>query len=152
MKRYIHFSSRDEVYRINISQIIFFVASGNYTFMQLATGQKIAFTFSLQKMHKYLIEKLGDDARIFAHIGKFHIINLNYIYHINIPKQQLRLICENGRKLQTEKGEKFELIRDEYNDKELFIRYNGNEYIISVSKVALRKLKDFIESSTSQGA
>ena len=50
MERYIHFASRDEVYRINASKIVLFTADGNYTFMQLASGQKLAFTFSLQTL------------------------------------------------------------------------------------------------------
>lgn len=114
MKRYIYFATRDELFRINSSQIVLFSADGNYTYMQLASGQKLAFTLSLQKMQAYLTEKLGDDARTFARIGKAHIINLAYVYHIDIARQRLRLLCEN----------------------------DGKEYAISVSKEALKKLKE----------
>ena len=58
----------------------------------MATGQKLAFTFSLQKMQKYLADTLGDDARKFARIGKSHIINLTYIYNIDLSKRMLRLM------------------------------------------------------------
>ena len=76
MPRYLYFNNRDEFYRIALDQIIYFEADNNFTFMQLATGQKLAFTFSLQKMQKYLADSLGDDARKFVRIGKSHIINV----------------------------------------------------------------------------
>lgn len=119
MERYIHFVSGYEVYRINASKIVLFTADGNYTFMQLASGQKLAFTFSLQKMQNYLTEKLGDDARTFARIGKTHIINLSYIYHVDVARQRLRLLCEDS----------------------------GKEFAISASKVALKKLKERFTTS-----
>ena len=122
MNRYIYFANRDEFYRINSSQIVFFTADGNYTYLQLASHQKpLAFTFSLQKMQAYLSEKLGDDARTFARIGKSHIVNLAYIYHIDISKQRLRLFDEG----------------------------NGKEYSIPVSKEALKKLKEKLTASQS---
>lgn len=92
MARYLYFNNRDEFYRIALDQIVYFEADKNYTFMQMATGQKLAFTFSLQKMQKYLADTLGDDARKFARIGKSHIINLTYIYNIDLSKRMLRLM------------------------------------------------------------
>ena len=89
--RYIYFNSRDTFFRIALSQIVFFAADKNYTLLQLTNGQKLAFTFSLQKMEQYLSEKLNGDAKIFARIGKSYIINLNYIYQIDIVKQKLHL-------------------------------------------------------------
>ena len=89
--RYIYFNSRDAFFRIALSQIIHFSADKNYTLLQLANGQKLVFTFSLQKMEQYLSEKLNEDAKIFARIGKSYIINLNYVYQIDIVKQKLHL-------------------------------------------------------------
>jgi len=90
-QRYIYFNSRDTLFRIALSQIVCFSADKNYTLMQLTNGQKLAFTFSLQKMEQYLSEKLSEDAKIFARIGKSYIINLNYVYQIDIVKQKLHL-------------------------------------------------------------
>ena len=88
---YIHFDSRDTFFRIALSQIVHFSADKNYTLLQLTNGQKLMFTFSLQKMERYLAEKLNDDAKIFARIGKTYIINLNYVYRIDSVKQKLHL-------------------------------------------------------------
>ncbi|WP_291528409.1 LytTR family DNA-binding domain-containing protein [Bacteroides sp. UBA939] len=113
MNKYIYFNSRDEFYRIHLSQIVYFMADKNYTVLQLTNSQKLIFTFSLQKMQEYLMEKLQEDARIFARIGKSYIINLNYVYQIDTAKQKLKLFSEATQK----------------------------EFSLSVSKEALKKLK-----------
>ena len=96
--RYIYFNSRDTFFRIALSQIVWFAADKNYTLLQLTNGQKLAFTFSLQKMEQYLAEKLQKDARIFARIGKSYIINLSYVYQIDIVKQRLHLLDQATQK------------------------------------------------------
>lgn len=101
MARHLYFNNRDEFYRIGLDQIVFFEADKNYTFMQLVSGQKLAFTFSLQKMQKYLGDCLGDDARMFARIGKSHIINLTYIYNIDLTKRVLRLMTPGNATIYT---------------------------------------------------
>jgi DNA-binding LytR/AlgR family response regulator len=70
---------------------VHFSADKNYTFLQLSTGKKLVFTFSLQKMEQYLSEKLNEDVKNFARIGKSHIINLNYVHQIDIARQRLLL-------------------------------------------------------------
>lgn len=122
MNRSIYFASRDEFYRINSSQIVYFVASGNYTYMKLASKEKlIAFTLSLQKMQDYLSEKLGKEALTFARIGKTYIINLAYVYHINIPQQRL-------------------ILRDDITREEYAIPVSKET--LPISKDALKKLKE----------
>ena len=91
LNRHIYFDSRDIFFRIALSQIVWFSADKNYTLLQLTNGQKLIFTFSLQKMEQYLAEKLNDDAKIFARIGKSYIINLHYVYQIDVVKQKLHL-------------------------------------------------------------
>ena len=113
MSKYIYFNSRDEFFRINLSQIVYFMADKNYTVMQLTNEQKLIFTFSLQKMQEYLMEKLQEDARIFARIGKSYIINLHYVYQIDTAKQKLKLLAPDTQK----------------------------EFALSVSKEALKNLR-----------
>jgi DNA-binding LytR/AlgR family response regulator len=92
---------------------VWFAADKNYTFLQLNNGQKLVFTFSLQKMEQYLSEKLGKDAKMFARIGKSYIINLNCVYRIDIVKQKLHL----------------------------FDAVNQKEFTLDVSKEALKNLR-----------
>ncbi len=98
MNKYIYFNSRDEFSRIHLSQIAYFMADKNYTMLQLVNDQRLVFTFSLQKMQEYLMEKLHEDARIFARIGKSYIINLNYVYQIDTARQRLKLYSNDTQK------------------------------------------------------
>ena len=92
MNRYVYFGNRDEFYRIDSSQIVYIVASGNYTYMKLASRETfLSFTLSLQKMQAYLSEELGKEALTFMRIGKTYIMNLAYVFYINIPQQRLIL-------------------------------------------------------------
>ena len=46
---------------------------------------------NLGRIQEVLDEKLKEHAIIFARVGKRYIVNLNYIYSINILKQKLTL-------------------------------------------------------------
>ena len=113
MDKYIQFNTRDDFYRVAVDRIVFFAADKNYTVLQLSNGKTLTFTFSLQKMQEFVIESLGDGARRFARVGHSHIVNLSYVYHIDIMKQKLVLYADN----------------------------ESLEYIIPVSKEALRGLR-----------
>ena len=94
MSRYIPFSTRSDFYRISIDRIVFIAADKNYTSIQLSNGKTIVFTLSLQKMQSYIVDILGDDARIFVRVGKSYIVNLSYIYHIDHNKRKLVLYAD----------------------------------------------------------
>lgn len=119
MKASLQFSTRDEFYRIPISRIVFFVADKNYTVLQLSNGKTLLFTFSLQKMHDYIISTMGEElaSRVFSRVGRSHIINLSFVYHIDMIKQRLVLYAE----------------------------HEALEYIVPVSKDALRTLRALLE-------
>lgn len=110
---YLHLNSRDELLRINISNIIYFEADGNYTNIILANKLKGVVCINLAHMQEILSERLKEQARIFARVGKKHIINHTYIYQINVLKQSL--ILSDGKNF---------------------------AYQLNVSKEALKKLKE----------
>jgi DNA-binding LytR/AlgR family response regulator len=101
MEKYIYFNSRDTFLRIALSRIIYFTAEKNYTFLYLTNGQKIVFTFGLGAMKDYLEKNLKEEATIFARIGKSLIVNLNYLYQIDLLKQTLKLYDAANNKLFT---------------------------------------------------
>lgn len=118
MKKYLYLNSRDEFYKIDISLIVYFEADGNYTNFVFCNKLKGAVLMNLSQMQTALIENLKEDASTFARIGKRFIINLNYVYHIEVLRQKLTL----------SDGERF-------------------AYQLSVSKEALKKLKDMYVAS-----
>jgi hypothetical protein len=89
--KYLYLNSRDEFYRIEVSKIVYFEADGNYTHIMLTNHMRGTVCMNLSKMQEILNSTLSDRASRFARVGKSHIINLNYVYHIAILRQKLEL-------------------------------------------------------------
>ncbi len=122
--KYLYLNSRDEFFRVDITKIVYFESDGNYTNIILNNKMKATICMNLAQMQNILSESLKENARIFARIGKRHIINLSYVYQIAILRQKLVL----------SDGENF-------------------EYHLNISKEALKKLRDMyiIKLSVSNG-
>ena len=118
---YLYLNSRDELLRIDINKIVFFEADGNYTNIILVNQLKGVVCMNLARMQQVLSERLREQATIFARIGKKHIVNLSYVYQINVLRQRLVL----------SDGEHF-------------------TFSLEVSKEALKHLKDLYVSSKLQ--
>lgn len=88
---YIFFNSRDELQRIEVSKIVYFEADGNYTDIVMVNKLRASILMNLGEMEKALAAQLGAEAQMFMRIGKRFIINLKYVYSINVLKQQLIL-------------------------------------------------------------
>ena len=117
-KKYLYLNSRDELYRIDISTIVYFEAEGNYTNFVLSNKLKGSVCMNLAQMQKVLSDSLREAASAFARVGKRHIINLTYVYQIGTLRQKLIL-----------------------SDGEVFA------YQLDISKDALKKLKELYVSS-----
>ena len=115
--KYLYLNSRDEFFRVDISKIVYFESEGNYTNIILNNKMMATICMNLARMQEILNRSLNDDAAVFARIGKRHIINLTYVYHIAILRQILVL----------SDGENF-------------------EYQLQVSKDALKRLRDMYVS------
>lgn len=112
---YIFFNSRDELYRIEISKVVYFEADGNYTDIVMVNKLRASVCMNLGEMEKALAEQVGPNDKTFMRIGKRFIINMQYIYQINVLKQQL-------------------ILSD----------YDHFAFQISVSKDALKKMKELM--------
>lgn len=110
---YLFFNSRDELLRIDVSKIVYFESDGNYTYVILTNKMRCPIAMNLSQTEKALAAKMKDKAQCFARIGKRYIINLNFVFQINVLKQRLVL-----------------------SD------YSTFAFQIEVSKDALKKLKD----------
>ena len=118
MTKYLYLNSRDELYRIDISKIVYFEAEGNYTDFVLSNKLKGAVCMNLAQMQQVLSDSLKESASIFARVGKRYIVNLTYVYQIGVLRQKLTL-----------------------SDGEIFA------YQLNISKEALKKLKEMFVSS-----
>ena len=92
----LYFNSRDKLIRLDIQKIVYFEGDGNYTYIVTANRQKVCITLNLAHTEDALAAQLGDVAKHFMRIGKRFIVNMNYIYQIDIQKQVLMLSdCEH---------------------------------------------------------
>ena len=91
----VYFNSRDKLIRLDIQKIVYFEGDGNYTYIVTANKQKVCITLNLAHTEEALASQLGDNAKQFMRIGKRFIVNMNYIYQVDILKQTLMLSdCE----------------------------------------------------------
>ena len=88
---YLYLNSRDELLRIDITKIAYFESDGNYTYIVLANGLKGVVTKNPAQVQNLLSDKLKERATRFARIGKRYIVNLNFVYQINVLQQKLVL-------------------------------------------------------------
>ena len=92
----IYFNSRDKLIRLDIQKIVYFEGDGNYTYIVTANKQKVCVTMNLSHTEEALAAQLGDNAKQFMRIGKRFIVNMNYIYQVDIQRQTLMLSdCEH---------------------------------------------------------
>ena len=88
---FIYFNSRDELLRVDISKIVYFEADGNYTSFVMPNKLRGVIGMNLAQVEKSFTTQLKERSRCFARIGKRFIVNLNYVYQINVLKQRLVL-------------------------------------------------------------
>ena len=115
VQQLIYFNSRDSLIRIDVSKIVYFEGDGNYTHLVTANKVKSCLTINLSHTEEALAEQIGEHAKRFMRIGKRFIINMRYVYQINVLKQQLVL-----------------------SD------YDHFAFQVNISKDALRKMKDIM--------
>ncbi len=122
MDRYLMIKTRDELLRIKIGQILYFEADRNYTKLLLSNGIQFTFAINIGKIEELLEKQVSGSNDMLVRVGKSHIINKTHILQINLPKQKLLLLTQEGK------------------PRELII-----------SKVPLKQLKESLEKEVEKG-
>lgn len=115
-------SNATELLRISAFDIMCIKADGNYSIINMTDGDERIVLFQLGQLEQMLNEQLGADASLFIRIGRGVIMNREYLYTINLPKQHLTLRASSGYKV-----------------------------TLSASKESLRQLKMLIDSNIKKG-
>lgn len=110
------FNTRDELLKIDLEKVVCFEAESNYVRITLKNGLDCLIRMSLGKMETILSTRTTPDK--FVRIGKRFIVNISFIFSINVLKQELVL-----------------------SDQHSFVR------TLSVSKEALKQLKELMKQS-----
>lgn len=92
---HLYFNTRDELLKVPLSQVVYFEAEGNYTSIYFRNGLQSQVLASLHTIEDLISNSFKlqnqDEHLAFIRIGRRYIVNIEYIYHINIPKQKLLL-------------------------------------------------------------
>ena len=97
MDKYLMIKTRDELLRINIEHILYFEADRNYTKLLLSEGIQFTFAVNIGKVEEMLAAQISDPNTILIRVGKSHIVNKMHILQINLPKQKLLLLADEGK-------------------------------------------------------
>ena len=84
-------SNSNELVRMLPARVVYVKSDGNYSTFVLHDGTEELFVMNLAHCQQAIEKQLGKDAEVFIRIGKQVIINQNYIYRINVSKQELWL-------------------------------------------------------------
>ena len=89
--QYLILNFRDQMLRLNMGAIVYIAADGNYCRIVSCNRATITVTMTMQHILE-LIDKAmqGKPCRL-VRIGKSCIINLDYIYRLDIPQQLIVL-------------------------------------------------------------
>lgn len=91
MTKYLIVINNNELVRVSAERVAYISSDGNYTTMVLVDGEEHLFSFNLSAFEKLIEQQLGTYAQLFIRLGKSLIINANYIYYVNVSKQQIVL-------------------------------------------------------------
>lgn len=118
MGKYIIISRGTELLRIPADKLMFVSSDGNYSNITTEDGKTKLVTLQLGQIEDILQDQLSNAEGNILRLGRSLIINTNYIYFIDVAKQQL--ILSNCQ---------------------------GSYHTLSASKEVLNKLKIYIEST-----
>lgn len=80
-----------ELLRVNVDDIIYVEADGNYCMMHLKGDIIQNLWFNMKHFSSLIEEQMKDDMPVFIEVGRSLIINRKYIYRINPRKGDLIL-------------------------------------------------------------
>lgn len=84
----IFFNTRDELTRVNLADVMYIESDYNYVNIVLRSSLTLTLLSSLNNIEAITATL---PSPCFVRVGRKHIINLNYLTHINIQKAQLTL-------------------------------------------------------------
>ena len=88
---YILISKGTEFLRVPQDKLVYISSEGNYSNVVTVDNRQRLVTFQLGQLEGMIGEQLGEKGSHFLRIGRSLIINIDYIYLIDISKQQLVL-------------------------------------------------------------
>ncbi len=84
-------SKGTELLRVPIERLIYIAADGNYSNVVTQDGRKALVSFQLGQIEDMIDTQLGEEGSRFSRMGRGLIINMDFVYSIDISKQTVVL-------------------------------------------------------------
>lgn len=95
----LYFNTRDEVIKVRLDRVMCFEADANYCHVTFVNGARATLLTSLVNIETLINDYNDKSEAVFIRIGKRYIVNSQYIFRINIPRQLLALADFEGGKV-----------------------------------------------------
>jgi len=84
-------SKGTELLRIPSHRLVFISADGNYSEVMTQDNRKRVVSFQLGQLEDLIGDQMGDEGANFIRLGRGLIINLDFVYWVDVAKQVLIL-------------------------------------------------------------
>lgn len=84
-------SKGTELLRIPADRLVYISAAGNYSEVVTLDNRRRIVSFQLGQLEDMIADQLGDDGSNFIRLGRGLIINLDFVYWVDVAKQSLIL-------------------------------------------------------------
>lgn len=92
-KDYLIIESGADLFRVVIDDIMYFESDHNYSHVHLTNSKSDLVSLQLGKISELIDGQLKKNGRTFVRIGNRLIVNTQYIYKIDVAKQELILMA-----------------------------------------------------------
>lgn len=89
--KHIVISKGTELLRVPTDRLMYISSDGNYSNVVTLDGQTRLVSLQLGQIEDLIGDQLGDNGGNFLRLGRSLIINVDYIYLVDVAKQQLIL-------------------------------------------------------------
>ena len=96
MPNFVTISKGTEFLRIPADHLVYISADGNYSNVVTRDGKSALVSFQLGQVEDLIADQLGDGGGQFIRLGRGLIINIHFVYRIDIATQQFVLSDCNG--------------------------------------------------------
>ena len=96
MPKFITISKGTEFLRIPADHLVYISADGNYSNVVTRDGKSALVSYQLGQVEDLIADQLGDSGGQFIRLGRGLIINILFVYRIDIATQDLVLSDCNG--------------------------------------------------------
>lgn len=91
LNKVIVISKGTELLRVPAARLVYVSAEGNYSEVVTQDNKRRIVSFQLGQIEDLIGDQLGDEGSNFIRLGRGLIINLDYVYWIDVAKQSLIL-------------------------------------------------------------